>query len=89
MPREVLVGYLEKFILRKSGEAPAQSSQGRGGITILGGAQEMYRCGTQRHSLVSMVVMGSQLDLMIFSNLDSMITRYKEAVRALSTPNIK
>lgn len=89
MPREVLVGYLEKFILRKSSEAPAQSSQGRGGITILGGAQEMYRCGTQRHSLVGMVVVGSQLYLVIIESRLEKIIKSKEAVRALSTPNIK
>ena len=34
------VGYQEKFLLRKSGEAVAQGAQGSGGVTIPGGAEE-------------------------------------------------
>jgi len=39
VPKEVQVGYWEKF-LRRSGEAVAQAAQGRGGVTVLGGVQE-------------------------------------------------
>ena len=49
----------------------------------------MYRCGTQRHSLVGMVVVGSQLYLVIIESRLEKIIKSKEAVRALSTPNIK
>jgi len=48
----------KKFILKKSGEALEQVAQGGGGGTIPGGAQEMQRCGTERHGLVGMVVIG-------------------------------
>ena len=45
--REVQVGYKEKSLLRKSGEALVQTVQGGGGVTVLGGAQELWRCGTE------------------------------------------
>jgi len=54
-----------------------QAAQGGGGVTILWGVEDMWRCGTEGYSLVGMVAMGCQLDLVIlvvFSNLnDSMI----------------
>jgi len=34
VPGEVQAGYLEKFLLRRSGEALEQGAQGGGGITI-------------------------------------------------------
>ena len=41
-----------------SGEALEQTAQGGGEITAPGGVQEMQRCGTEGHDLVSVVVMG-------------------------------
>ena len=37
MSGEVQVGYQEKFLLRKSGNALEQAAQGSGGVTIPGG----------------------------------------------------
>ena len=39
--------WLEKFLLRKSGDAVAQSAQGGEGVAIPGGVPEMWRCGTE------------------------------------------
>ena len=47
MSGEAQVGYEEKFILRKSGEALVQAAKGGGGVTVPGGVQEMWRCGTE------------------------------------------
>ena len=47
----MLVGDLEKFILRKNSEALAQAAQGSQGVTIPGGVQEAWRCGTEGHSM--------------------------------------
>jgi len=33
----------------------AQAAQGGGGVTIPGGVQEMWRCGTEGRGLVGMV----------------------------------
>ena len=44
---EVQVGYKEKFLLIKSGEAVAQAAQGDGGVTVPGGVQELCGCGTE------------------------------------------
>jgi len=41
-------GYWEKFLLRKSGNVLAQAAQRGGGVTIPGGDQEPWRCGTER-----------------------------------------
>jgi len=49
VPEEVQVGYQEKFLLRRRGEALAQAAQGGGGVTILEGVQEMWRCSTEGH----------------------------------------
>jgi len=46
----IQVGYYEKFLLRKSGEALAQAAQGDGGVSDTGGFQEMCRFGTEGHS---------------------------------------
>ena len=44
--------WLPLFHLRKSGEALAQAAQGGGGgVTIPGGVQELWRCGTEGHGL--------------------------------------
>ena len=40
--------------LRKSGEALEQAAQGGGGVTVPGGVQERWRCGTEGHELVGM-----------------------------------
>jgi len=50
----------------------AQAAQGDGGLTVPGGVQETWRCGTEGHSIVFMVGRGLRLDLMtlgVFSNL--------------------
>ena len=44
---EVQVAYWVKFPLRKSGWALEQIAQEGGGVTILGGAQEKVRCGSE------------------------------------------
>ena len=46
---EFHVGYEEKFLLWKSGQALAQAAQGGGGATIPRGVQELWRCGTEGH----------------------------------------
>ena len=45
------VGYWEKFILPKSGQALEWAAQGDGGVTIPGGVQETFRC-SEGHGLV-------------------------------------
>jgi len=52
---EVQAGYLEKFLLRKGGNALEQSAQGDSGVTTPGGVQEPQRCGTEGWGLVGMV----------------------------------
>jgi len=49
VPRKDQVGYWEKFLLRKSGEALAQAAQGGGGVTVPGGVQELCECGSEGH----------------------------------------
>ena len=39
----IQVGYYEKFLLRKSGEALAQAAQRGGAVTVPGGVQEVFR----------------------------------------------
>jgi len=39
VPGDVQIGYLEKFLLRKSGAALAQTARGGGAVTIPGGVQ--------------------------------------------------
>ena len=42
------VRYWDKFLIRKSGEVVAQTALGLGGgVTVPGGAREMWRCGTE------------------------------------------
>ena len=43
---------MDIILLRQSGEALAQAAQGGGGITIRGGVQEPWRCGTEGRCLV-------------------------------------
>jgi len=43
---EVQVGCLEKFFLSKSSEALEQTAYGGSGVTIPGGVQKLWRCGT-------------------------------------------
>ena len=52
------IGYLGKFLLRKSCEVLEHSSLRSGGVTILGDVQEMRRCGTEGHGLVGTVGVG-------------------------------
>ena len=54
--REVQVGYQEKFLLRKSGNALVQDARGSG-VIIPEGFQEKGRFGTDKHGLMGMVVM--------------------------------
>jgi len=37
----------KKFVLHKSGEALKQAARGGGGVTVPGGVQGMWRCGTE------------------------------------------
>jgi len=46
---EVLVGYRERFLLGRSGEAVAQAAHKGGGVTVPGGVQEPCGCGTEGH----------------------------------------
>lgn len=43
------VGYQEKILLGKCGEAVAQAAEGAGGLTVHGGDQELCGCGTEGH----------------------------------------
>ena len=73
---EVQIGYQEKFLYCKSGQALDQAAQGSGGVPIPGGVQKPCGCGTWGHGLASMVVLGCRLHLMIlevFSNLSDSI----------------
>ena len=45
----VQVGYEEKFLLRRSGEALERAAQGGGGVTVPDGIQEMCSCSTDGH----------------------------------------
>ena len=51
MPEEAEVGYQERSILQKSGQALEQAAQGVGGVTVPVGVQETVRC-TEEHGLV-------------------------------------
>jgi len=69
---EVQVGYGEKCLYWKSGQALAQAAQGGGGVPISGGVQTPCGCGTWGHGLAGTEVLGWRLDLVtseIFSNL--------------------
>ena len=46
-PGEIQVEYQERFLLLKSGQVLERAAQGGGGVTILKGVQEMFRCGTK------------------------------------------
>ena len=62
---------LGKIILRKSGNASAQAAQGGGGVTISGGVQEEWRCGTKEHGQWAVLVVDGWLGkiiLVAFSN---------------------
>lgn len=48
---EVWIGYKEKFLHRMSGAAVAQAAQGGGGVTVPGGVQETFTCGTEGQSV--------------------------------------
>ena len=50
--REVQVAYYKKFLLRKSGEVLEQTVQRGGGVTVPGGVQEPWMCGTEEHRFV-------------------------------------
>ena len=66
------VWILEK-LLQKSGEAVAQVAHGGGGVTVLGGIQKPWRCGTEGCGQWAILVVGGCLDqiiLVIFSNLN-------------------
>ena len=41
---------------RKSGNVQEQAAQGSGGVIIPRGIQETWRCGTEGHGLVGVVV---------------------------------
>ena len=43
-PEEAQVGYQERFLLQKSGDALEQAAQCGGGVIVPGGVQEMCRC---------------------------------------------
>jgi len=76
-PGEVQVGYEEKFLLQKSGDAVAQLPREVGGVTIPGGVQEPQGCGPEEHGQRALLLTGRRLDSVIsviFSNLyDSII----------------
>ena len=60
---EVQVGFLENFLLRKSGDAPGVMPRGGSGVTIPGGVGEPCGCGTEGHGLVVMMrIVGVGLD---------------------------
>jgi len=45
---QFLVEYLKRFLLRKkSAQALAQTAHGGGAVTVPGGVQEPWRCGTE------------------------------------------
>ena len=54
--------YYEKFLLRKSGQALAQTAQGGGGVTIPGGVQKQWRCGTEGCGQWAVLVVGGWVD---------------------------
>ena len=48
----IQVGYWVKFIPWKSDQALERAAQGSAGITVPGGVQETFSCGTKGHNLV-------------------------------------
>ena len=48
-----------------------QAAEGGGGVTISGGVQKTYRCGTSVYGLVGVILLGGWLDLIleVFYNL--------------------
>ena len=65
MSGKVQVGYQEKFLLIKRGEAlaPREAAQGGGGVAISGGVQAMGGWSTWGNGLVGMVVIVGPDDL--------------------------
>ena len=53
---------LGKIIVINSGEVSEWAAEGGGGVTIPGSFQEVCKCGTKEHGLVSMVLMGQPLN---------------------------
>ena len=51
----IQVGYYEKFLLRKSGEALAQAAQGSGRLSAPRDVQETCRSGTKEYGLVGSI----------------------------------
>jgi len=47
----------------------AQAAQGRGGVTVSGGVQEPWGCGTEGHGWWEILVVGGRLDWMILEVL--------------------
>ena len=90
---DVQVGCKEQFSLRGSGEAVAQVAWEGGGVTVPGGVQELWGCGSEGHGQCH-GGSGLGLDLVIleaFSDLnDSMIQQRAEGIQRslkLGDPN--
>ena len=49
---------LGKISSPKEWSGSGQAAQGSDGVTVTGGVQEMWRCGTEGHGIVIMVEMG-------------------------------
>ena len=77
---EIQVG-CQEILLQESGQVLEWALQGGGGVAVLGGVQETFRCCTEGHGLLGTIgdrwIVGLD-DLRHFSNLaDSMIMYMK------------
>jgi len=70
---DVFVGYLGKFLLRKSDKVLEHAAQGDGGVTVSGGVQEKNRCGTEGLGLVGMGGWVGSMILVVFSSLNDSV----------------
>ena len=70
---EVQIGYQQKLLYGKSGQALEQAAQGGSGLPIPGGVQKTCGCGTSGYGLLGMVVLGGRLDSMILGLFQPMI----------------
>lgn len=69
----------------KSDEVLAQPAQGGGKVTVPGGVQETWRCGTEGHGQWAILVLGGWLDWVIIETVSGLYDSMNLPVGGLHT----